>query len=181
MQYIYKDQLYYYNIDTLWVISKKAIVKSKPENIKVIKEEFFLNLNENMSLKLKSKNLIARMGWELHDNYNGLILDGFESGLIIRIADKKCKKNSKLKLKIEKFYPDISTPVKLKLFINNKKERDLVINKNNNNLTLAFDCNNAEPNSLLFVVDEPKSLFDLKLGLSRSKRSIVLKSISVTN
>ena len=56
-----------------------------------------------------------------------------------------------------------------------------MINKNNNNLTLAFDCNNAEPNSLLFVVDEPKSLFDLKLGLSRSKRSIVLKSISVTN
>ena len=51
----------------------------------------------------------------------------------------------------------------------------------NNNLTLAFDCNNGEANTLLFVVDDPKSLFDLKLGLNRSKRSIVLKSISVTN
>jgi len=181
LQYIYKDQLYYYNIDTLWIVSKKNIVKNKPENLKVFKEEFFLNLNENVSLKLESKKLIARMGWESHDNDNGLILDGFESGLIIKIAGKKCKTNSKLKLKIEKFYPDISTPIKLKLFINNKKERDLVINKNNNNLTLAFDCNNGEANTLLFVVDDPKSLFDLKLGLNRSKRSIVLKSISVTN
>jgi hypothetical protein len=39
---------------------------------------------------------------------------------------------------------------------------------------MIFDCINEKSNSLLFVVDKPKSLFDLKRGLNRRKKSIVL-------
>ena len=38
LQHIYKDQLYYYNVDNLWIISKKIINKDISENLDLLKD-----------------------------------------------------------------------------------------------------------------------------------------------
>ena len=181
LQYVYEDQLYYHHIDDLWIISKKIINQSESENSKLLNEEYSLDLNKRRTIIFKNNNLIPGLGWETKNNFNGLILDGFESSLLVKIIGDNCKINSNLELKIDKYYSNIADPIKLKLFINKKEQKNLIIDKNNKNLSVSFDCINRETNSLLFVVDEPKSLFDLKMGLNRNKRSIVLKSIKLTN
>ena len=181
LQYIYKDQLYYYNLDNLWVISKKIINQNTLEKSKILKGGYLLDLNNKKTITFKNKDLIPGLGWKLEDNYDGLILDGFQSGILIKITGEQCKVSSYLKLNIEKYYSNFNDPIKFKLIINGKEKKDLIIDRNNKNFSMIFDCINEKSNSLLFVVDKPKSLFDLKEGLNRSKRSIVLKSISVTN
>jgi hypothetical protein len=181
LQHIYKEELYYYNIDNLWIISKKSINQNISENPELLKDDYVLNLSKNETITFENKNLIPGLGWKLDDTSNGLILDGFRSGILIKIIGEQCNVNSYLKLKIDKYYSNLNDPIKLKLFINGKEKKDLIIDKKNKNLSVIFDCINRELNSLLFVVDEPKSLFDLKRGLNRNKRSIILKSISVIN
>jgi len=181
LQHIYKGQLYYYNVDNLWIISKKIINQNTSESLELLKDEYILNLNEKKTVTFKNKDLMPGLGWKLDDNSNGLILDGFQSGILIKIIGEQCKVRSYLKLNIEKYYSNFNDPIKLKLFINGKEKKDLIIDRNNKIFSVIFDCINEKLNSLFFVVDKPKSLFDLKRGLSRNKRSIVLKSISVTN
>ena len=43
------------------------------------------------------------LGWKLDDNSNGLILDGFQSGILIKIIGEQCNVSSYLKLNIEKY------------------------------------------------------------------------------
>jgi len=181
LQHIYKDQLYYYNVDNLWIISKKIINKNISENLELLKDGYILNLNEKKTVTFRNKDLMPGLGWKLDDNLNGLILDGFQSGILIKIIGEQCNVNSYLKLNIEKYYSNFNDPIKLILFINGKEKKDLIIDRNNKIFSVIFDCIKEKSNSLLFVVDKPKSLYDLKRGLNRSKRSIVLKSISVIN
>jgi len=181
LHHIYKDQLYYYNADNLWIISKKIINQNTSENLELLNNGYILNLSEKETITFKNKDLVPGLGWKLDDNSNGLILDGFQSGILIKIIGNQCKVSSHLKLNIEKYYSNFNDPIKLKLFINGKEKKDLIIERNSEIFSLIFDCINERSNSLFFVVEKPKSLFDLKKGLSRSKRSIVLKSISVTN
>jgi hypothetical protein len=181
LRYIYKDKLYYYNVDNLWIITKKIINQNIPKDSKILKEEYLLNSNKNEILNFKNKDSITGLGWDTKKNTNGLILDGFESSILLKIIGKQCTSKSNLNLKIDKYYPNINDPIKIKFFVNKEEKKDLIIDKKNKNLSLIFNCISGELNNLLFIVDEPKSLFDLKTGLNRNKRSIILKSISVTN
>ena len=53
-----------------------------------------------------------------------------------------------------------------------------VVNKNNE-FKFYFNCKVNEINTIDIIVNDPKSLFDLKKGLNKNKRSIVLKSIAI--
>ena len=88
------------------------------------------------------------------------------------------KKKSRIKFHIEKYYKDLENNIKFSLKNGDYK----IINFDTNNLeSLIFDldCNDSNIYNFTFEIDNPISLYDLKRGLNREKKSIILKSISI--
>ena len=120
-------------------------------------------------------------GWVNKENTDGLILDGFQSTLLFNINEKNCDNFSKIKIKTEKFFKKTDDPVKIELFINENKLEQFSITNIEKEINFNFKCPNNKYLALNFYVDNPLSLYDLKLGLNQSKRSIILKSLSFSN
>ena len=69
----------------------------------------------------------------------------------------------------------------LNLVINEDYKKKIIINTDSKKeISLKFDCKVNEINKIDFIVDQPRSLFDLKKGLSRIKKSIILKSLVIS-
>ena len=88
------------------------------------------------------------------------------------------KKKNKIKFHIEKYYKDLQNNIKFSLNDGNYK----IVNFDTNNpdsLILDLDCNASNIYNFTFRIDNPISLYDLKQGLNREKKSIILKSISI--
>ena len=51
----------------------------------------------------------------------------------------------------------------------------------NNELTMNFNCRVNSKNKIEFNIENPKSLYDLKKGLNRNKRSIILNSLVIND
>ena len=88
------------------------------------------------------------------------------------------KKKNRIKFHVEKYYKDLENSIKISL----KDGNGEIINFDTNNLenlVLDLNCNATNIYSFTFEIDNPISLYDLRQGLNREKKSIVLKSISV--
>ena len=111
---------------------------------------------------------------------NNLILDGYFSSILLNIEGEKCHKNSKIKLSINRYYKNQIEPINLDITINENRKKTVVIREaTNNQLFLNFDCKINSKNIIEFNVENPKSLYDLKKGLNRQKKSIVLDSLII--
>lgn len=181
LYYIYKDKLNYYFRDNLWIISKKNIYENELDDSLYLKEIYNHNFDNKNYIFFDVDNSIPRIGWKKKLNVDGLVMDGYESGLVMIINGNLCNENSILRLKVDKFYLKKSHPINLILLINNKETKNIIINENENDLSIKFNCFNDRINNIFFQVDKPKSLFDEKVGLNRNKRSIILKSLSILN
>ena len=181
LYYIYKDKLNYYFRDNLWIISKKNIYENELDDSLYLKEIYNHNFDNKNYIFFDVDNSIPRIGWKKKLNVDGLVMDGYESGLVMIINGNHCNENSILRLKVDKFYLKKSHPINLILLINNKETKNIIINENENDLSIKFNCFNDRINNIFFQVDKPKSLFDKKVGLNRNKRSIILKSLSILN
>ena len=87
-----------------------------------------------------------------------------------------------IKLKINKFYKKFSKPLNLRIDINKKFSKNVLLKDNlENEVNLNFKCIVNKVNEINFTIDYPQSLYDLKEGLSREKRSIILKSFEIVS
>jgi hypothetical protein len=178
--HVYQEKLNYYFRDNLWIIVKKNINHNEADNIKNLKNIYVHNFDNKNSFNFDNLK-IAGIGWSQKDLSEGLILDGYRSSLFLRVYGKNCSKESFLKIKINQYYSQNLYPISLKLFINEKLKKEILIDKKENDFLFKFDCLNEKKNSIFFHVENPMSLFDKKNGLNRIKRSIVLKKLSIIN
>jgi len=181
LHYLYNEILNYYYIDNLWLISKNEI-KIKDTSYKKKSPGYYeINLDEDKFIDLKNKGKqITGFGWNNKDVRMGSSMEGYFSTIIFKAKGKSCQKNSLIKFQIEKYYKESSVPVELSLILNKDKKEDIVLNKNND-FVLKFNCNSNAINTIDIKVNNPKSLFELKKGLNRNKKSIVMRSITFSN
>ena len=179
---LYGDTLYYYHRDNFWLISIKPLKEGyNSQNNIIISNVYKINLDLLNKVDLSNENNSPQgMGWERDNRNNNLTLNGYFSSLLINIEGKKCHKNSKIKLSIDKYYKSQNEPINLNIVINNsKKEIVQIKDSTNNELILGFNCKVSVINKIEFNIENPKSLYDLKKGLNRNKKSIILKSLVI--
>ena len=181
LYYLYGENLNYYYADQLWLISSTEIKTKNVLTKKKFPKYHVLDLDENNIIDFKSKDKqITGFGWNDLDGTNGKNLEGYQSTILFRVKGKKCLKESSIKFQINKYYANLSLPIELSLIINKSKKEDIVLNKNSE-FIFKFNCNLNSVNTIEINVKNPQSLFDLKRGLNRIKKSIILKSISIND
>jgi len=181
---LYKNELYYYFRDEIWLISSQPILGHNSDvDLRILSTHYEFDLNKKNQLVLDNKNNSLRgMGWVVQKNIKGLISDGFYSTVFFKIRGSDCKKNSKIKLDLNKYFIDYKEPIKIKLFLNKIEKETIFLNKDiNSQANLTFDCNEDEIVVVDFKIENPISLYDLRKGLNRNKRSIILNSISIND
>ena len=181
---LYSNTLYYYYRDAFWLISIKPLEKDyKNKNNIIISKMYKINLDRLNKIDLSNENDSPEaMGWERNNKIKSLILNGYFSSLLLNIEGKKCHKNSKIKFLIDKYYKNQNEPINLNIVINNNKKKMIQIeNTINNELIMNFNCKVNSKNKIEFNIENPKSLYDLKKGLNRNKRSIILNSIEIND
>jgi hypothetical protein len=176
----YQDKLYYYFRNDLWIITQKKIDYNEVDSSKVLRNVYTHNF-DNKNLFIFNNSEMAGIGWDFKNVLNGLILDGYNSSLFLKIYGKNCSNDSLLKIRVDKYYSQNSNPINLDISINKQFKQKILIDKKENNLLIRFNCIIGEKNSIFFQVENPMSLFDKKVGLNRNKRSIILKDLSIIN
>ena len=174
--YLFRDKLNYYKFNKLWLVTDNKI--SKLEYLNHIDKFKFSNIQITRNENLELKNFLG-FGWE-ENKKNQIIMNGFKSTLLLNSDRKNCEKNKKLVLRLQKYFDQIRDPIILKVLINDILYENISIK---NNLDYEIDISKICKNNNLFKIDlianNPKSLFDLRIGLNRKKRSIILNEIVI--
>ena len=174
---LFQDKIYIYFQDNIWIITNDRIRGYAQYDISLdsISE---LNVKDNFTIDLSDNFLIPSIGWEIQNKGQGLVSQGYTSSLLLKIKGISCEKKNKIKFHIEKYYRDLENNIKFSLNDGNYN----IVNFDTNNpesLILDLDCNASNIYNFTFRIDNPISLYDLKQGLNREKKSIILKSISI--
>ena len=174
--YLFKDELSYYKINKLWLVSNKKIHNLK--NVDHVNKFEFSNIQSTKNKRLELKNFLG-FGWE-EDKKNQIIMNGYKSTLLLDFDRKNCEINKKLVLRFQKYFDQVKDPIILKVLINEIFYGDIRIT---NNLDYEIDiskiCKNNNQFKIDLIADNPKSVFDLRIGLNRKKRSIILNEIVI--
>ena len=177
---LYGNELYYYFADGLWLISSTPINKLGKNDFSYRLSDFpKINFNKKNLLKFQDiKKLPAGLGWIIEKDNKGLIVDGLQSTLLFGIHKKDCKEITKVKFEMVRFFKKNKDSIKLKLLLNNKLVKKLNIDNYREEFDIDFVCSGNNFTIIDFIIDNPLSSYDLKLGLNRNKRSLILKSLS---
>ena len=181
---IYKNKLHYYYTDDIWMISALPLNHEKTNyETTELSAVYEINLDIINKINFSEKKVSpVGMGWINNKKSNDLTLDGFFASIFFKANGENCKNDSGIKLKINKFYKQFSKSLNLRININKKFSKSFLLQDSlNNEVVLNFDCTENEVNEINFTVDNPQSLYDLKEGLSREKRSIILKSFEIVS
>mgnify|MGYP001190659956 FL=1 len=174
---LFQDKIYIYFQDNIWIITNDRIRGYEQYDIS-LDIIFELNVKDNFTIDLSDNFLIPSIGWEIQNKGQGLVSQGYTSSLLLKIKGISCEKKNKIKFHIEKYYRDLENNIKFSLNDGNYN----IVNFDTNNpgsLILDLDCNASNIYNFTFRIDNPISLYDLKQGLNREKKSIILKSISI--
>ena len=180
LYYLYGNEVYYYYEDNLWIISFLPLKDDQIEsdNIEKLLKFYQLQTDKSSFLNFKdSSSSSIGFGWQRAENSNKIILDGYSASILFSVNGQKCKKNSKIKFTFEKYYKDNLKNFSLTSYVNNKKKKKMLITKNKNDIIYNFECVPDKKYYINFNVENPVSLYDLKKGLNREKRSVILNSI----
>ena len=174
---LFKDKIYIYFQDNIWIITNDRIrgYSQYDFSLDIIAE---LNVKDDSKIDLSNNFLIPSIGWENQNKDQGLVSYGYNSSLFLKIEGITCENKNRIKFHIEKYYKDLENNIKFSLNDGNYK----IINFDTNNLgslILDLDCKTSNIYNFTFKIDNPISLYDLKEGLNREKKSIILKSISI--
>ena len=174
--YLFRDKLNYYKLHKLWLVTDNKI--NKLEYLNHIDKFEFSNIQSTRNENLELKNFLG-FGWE-EDKKNQIIMNGFKSTLLLDFDRKNCEKNKKLVLRFQKYFDQVRGPIILKVLLNDILYENISIK---NNLDYEINISKICKNNNLFKIDlianNPKSLFDLRIGLNRKKRSIILNEIVI--
>ena len=181
LRYLYGESLNYYYVDNLWLISKEKIKKKNSSKKKMISKYNVIDLEKNHLINFRKKNLqLTGFGWNNSDPKIGINMEGYFSTILFRVKGKQCQKNSLIKFEIEKYFKSILLPVELTLILNKEQKENISLD-GDNEFVFKFNCKLNSINIIDIIVKNPQSLFDLKKGLNRDKKSIILNSIVINN
>ena len=175
--YLFKNKLSYYKINKLWLVANKKIYNLEEFDHN---DQFQLyNIKSTSNKKLELNNFLG-FGWE-KDNNGQIIMNGNKSTLLFNFDKKNCGNNKKLILRLTKYFAQIRDPIVFKVIINKILHENIRIP---NNLDYKIDiseiCKKNDELKIDLIANNPKSLFDLRIGLNRKKRSIILNEIEIT-
>ena len=179
---LYGDILHYYYVDNFWLISIEPLKEGyTSQSTNVIEKIYKINLDVSNIVDLFNEGISSEgIGWKKNNVDKNLILDGYFSSILLKIEGDKCHKNSKIKISVHKYYKNQIEPINIDITINRNKKKEVIIRDAiNNQLVMNFDCKINSKNIIEFNVENPKSLYDLKKGLNRQKKSIILDSLVI--
>ena len=180
LHYLYGENLNYYYVDRLWLISDTEIKTKNASTKKKSPERHVIDLDKYNLIDFRNENKKAiGFGWNNLDIKAGNYMEGYSSTLIFVAKGKNCQKESLISFQIEKYYKDLLMPIKLTLIINKNKKKDFNLDNINNNIILKFNCKLNAINTIDINVKNPQSLYDLRRGLSRVKKSIILNTMII--
>jgi len=181
LQSIFKDELYFYKIDNIWLMTSikeelKAQKKIQFTNFKKI------NLNYNYKFNNVSKDNFLGLGWSYNNIKSGIWSDGYISSLLFNIDITN--KDLVFEINCEPYLNSKHKNQDVEIYYNNIliKEINFEFDKTNNNLITfelkkeLIDNNNIE---LRFNFKNPGSPSDYRENPDSKKLGILLKNISV--
>ena len=108
-------------------------------------------------------------------------MNGYESTLLLNLDGENCEKNKKLVLRFKKYFDQVKDPIILKVLLNEILYENIrIANELNYEIDISKICKNNNLLKIDLIADNPKSLFDLRAGLNRKKRSIIFNEIEIT-
>jgi hypothetical protein len=180
LQSIFKDELYFYKIDNIWLMT------SIKEEFKVQKKIQFTNfkkINLNYNYKFNdSKDNFMGLGWSYNNIKSGIWSDGYISSLLFNIDN--IHKDLVFEINCEPYLNNKHKNQDLEIYYNNIliKKINFEFGKTNNNL-ITFELkkelianNNVE---LRFNFKNPGSPSDYGENPDSKKLGILLKNMSV--
>ena len=99
--------------------------------------------------------------------------------IIFNLDRKSCENNKEIIFRFHKYFDHVDSEIKLKVLLNETFYEDLTLkNSLDYKINLSKICK-KEKLKIDIIADNPKSLFDQKIGLNRKKRSIILSEIKI--
>ena len=176
--YLFENKLNYYKINKLWFVCNKKI--SELEKYEYRFKFQFYKINDLINKNFELKNFLG-FGWEKNEN-NQIIMNGYKSSLIFNVDNNNCDNNHELILRFQKYFNQMRDPIILKVLLNEIIYKDLKIENNLDfKINLSEICNDNKKIKIDIIAENPKSLFDLRAGLNRKKRSIILNEVQLRN
>ena len=182
LKLIYKEELNIYFMDNIWLISTldhqvltKYIYKDQLFNYFKIDE---VNKNfENFEIK---KNNPFGFGWEFDEKNKKFASVGLSSTLIFQLDSNLCKKNVNLQFNFDKYFENQDNLKKIKVILNNLTEKNILLNDEPYfKIEIFKNCSENNTVKLDFYYNDPISRYELRSGLNRKKRAIIINSIEV--
>jgi hypothetical protein len=181
LQSIFKDDLYFYKIDNIWLMT------SIKEDLKLPKRLQFtnfkkINLNYNYKFNNESKNNFLGLGWSYNNIKSGIWSDGYISSLLFNIDN--INKDLVFEINCVPYLNNKHKHQDIEIYYNNilVKKINFEFGKTNNNL-IKFELrkelitnSNIE---LRFKFKNPGSPSDYLESPDSKKLGILLKNISV--
>ena len=177
VRYLYhkfNNELFFYLNDKIWFISNEKIKNFEFLDDLELTDIYEINLDRTIKIDFKDDKKIAHIGFEKTFNKNSLYLDGEEGEIIFRINGKKCTKNTELIIEYENFFSNNTKIIpNVEIIINGKIVKNQILE---NNIFVNFNCKKNSENFFNLNVIGAKSEYDLRIGLNREKRSLIIKS-----
>ena len=177
--YLFNNNLYYYKLDRIWLVSNEEI-KNLQNSRKINSINFYPinNLKNKINFKLNSP---YGLGWEINDN-NEATMNGDNSSMIFQLQKELCNNNLEILLDFKKYFKELDEPIILEITLNDTFYDKLeIVNKLKYSINLSRVCKQNSYLKIDFFVQNTSSLYDLKKGLNRKKRSIVINKINLLN
>ena len=181
LQSIFKDDLYFYKIDNIWLMTsiKEDLILHKRLQFTNFKK---INLNYNYKFNNESKNNFLGLGWSYNNIKSGIWSDGYISSLLFNIDN--INKDLVFEINCDPYLNNKHKQQNIEIYYNNilVKKINFEFGKTNNNL-IKFELkkelitnNNIE---LRFKFKNPGSPSDYYESPDSKKLGILLKNISV--
>ncbi len=175
LKYLFKDKIYIYLRDGFWLITGEKIKLLENDDSDLIYTTKIKIFNNQLEF---NKNLfLPAIGWNASKNIKGYELDGYYGAMLINLPDLDCSRLNKIKFELDKFYENKTETINFSISEGQNISR---FDSNNlDNVVIEINCKKNNTYNFEFKIDNPLSKFDLREGLNRNKKSIILKSISI--
>jgi len=170
----FSEKINIYKYKDIWLLSNKEIINTKLSKSLYLFKMDVLDLDKKNSLPIINSK-IPKLGFD-YDNLNkSLIINGNYGIINFKLKGDKCRNASNVKIDFEPYFNESFATSDFEIELNNEK-KDFRIE--NNSINFDFDCVSNDINYLMIKSNKIFSEFDKKIGLNRSKKSIIIRSIN---
>ena len=177
LKYLFQNKLFFYYVDDIWVITNEKINNLIKDDSKLLNNPKIL-LKDNQ-INFQNNDKIPLIGWTKKENYKELIASGYFSGLVLNLNTIKCSDKTRVKFNLKNFYKDLDNEIYFNVLESNSNSVASFSNKKLDNVIIQINCEKNKIFNFIFEIENPLSEFDLKKGLNREKKSLILQSISI--